>query len=100
MLTSIHGGGEEQSPDTSERLRFVSGWFRVLGFIYVGFWVFAGFAFAVVGLISREAGAKVLLPIGVVGATIGILITAPLYFWFSAIAAGVAEIVDQTRARS
>ncbi len=97
MLTSINDpDGEENEVDVSERLRFVAGWFRILGFIHVGMWVLAGFVLAVVGLTSRHPDVKVFLPIGVVGAPIGILITAPLYFWFSAIASGVASLVDHS----
>src|SRR5258708_6348983 len=97
MLTSINDpDGEENGVDVSERLRFVAGWFRILGFIHVGMWVLAGFVLAVVGLTSRHPDVKVFLPIGVVGALIGILITAPLYFWFSAIASGVASLVDHS----
>ena len=33
-----------------------------------------------------------------VGSIIGILITAPLYFWFAAIAAGVAALVERSKA--
>ena len=95
MFTSIRDS-EESSRDTSERLRFVSGWFRVLGFVLVAVWIVAGAGFVVVALKSPQPAFVIL---GVVGAAVGILITAPLYFWFAAIASGIADIVDHTRPR-
>lgn len=100
MLTSIHNrDGEQDDVDASERLRFVAGWFRILGFILVGIWILSGVAIAAVGFTDRHAGPGVLL-IGAAGAALGILITAPLYFWFSAIASGVAALVDHSRAKT
>ncbi len=98
MFTSIHERREETSVDTSERLRFVSGWFRALGFILVGIWILAGLVFVALGLASHEE-AKGLI-IGVAGAALGILITAPLYFWLSAIASGVASLVDHSKEKT
>ena len=92
MFTSIHGRGET-SGDPSERLRFVAGWFRALGFILVGVWILAGLLFVAFGLTTRQTAAQGLI-FGVGGAALGILLTAPLYFWFSAIASGVASLVD------
>src|SRR6266576_760008 len=101
MLPSIHDqDGEANDVDISERLRFVAGWCRILGFILVGMWALAGCVVAVVGITSRHAEDQMFLPIGVVGATIGILPSAPLYFWFSAIASGVASLVDHSSART
>ena len=87
---------QDQSADTTERLHFVSGWFRVLGFVVVALWVLAGVLFVFAGVASRQPGQGLL--IGVVGSIIGILITAPLYFWFAAIAAGVAALVERSKA--
>ena len=98
MFTSIHDQGGEEHVDVSERLRFVAGWFRILGFILVGIWLLVGLATVAVALTTKQ-GAQGLL-IGVVGAAIGILITAPMYFWFSAIASGVAVLVDHSRAKT
>ena len=97
MFTSIHRR-EEASVDPSERLRFVAGWFRALGFILVGVWILAGLLFVALGLTTRQTAAQGLI-FGVGGAALGILLTAPLYFWFSAIASGVASLVDHARER-
>jgi ABC-type lipoprotein release transport system permease subunit len=51
--------------------------------------------FVFAGVASRNPGQGLL--IGVVGPIIGILITAPLYFWFAAIAAGVATLVERSK---
>jgi hypothetical protein len=102
MFTSISGSGhrDDESGDTSERLRFVSSWFRILGFIVVVIWMLAGFAFAA-GVAAQAPvpglTKALVVAIGVGGAALGILLTAPLYFWFSAIASGVADIVDHSR---
>lgn len=103
MFTSIHDR-EETNGDPSERLRFVAGWFRALGFILVGVWVLVGLVSVAVGLTSlrtRQTAAQGLIfgVVGVGGAALGILLTAPLYFWFSAIASGVASLVDHARER-
>ena len=95
MFTSIHRR-EETSVDPSERLRFVAGWFRTLGFILVGVWILAGLVFVAVGLTTRQTAAQGFI-FGVGGAALGILLTAPLYFWFSAIASGVASLVDHAK---
>ena len=97
MFTSIHDR-EETNGDPSERLRFVAGWFRVLGFILVGVWILVGLVSVAVGLTTRQTAAQGLI-FGVGGAAVGILLTAPLYFWFSAIASGVASLVDHARER-
>ena len=94
MFTSIHRR-EETSVDPSERLRFVAGWFRTLGFILVGGWILVGLVSVAVGLTSRQTAAQGLIFGG--GAALGILLTAPLYFWFSAIASGVASLVDHAK---
>jgi hypothetical protein len=95
VFTSMHDR-EETSADPSERLRFVAGWFRTLGFILVGVWILAGLAFAALGLTTRQTAAQGLI-FGVGVAALGILLTAPLYFWFSAIASGVASLVDHAK---
>ena len=95
VFTSIHDR-EETNGDPSERLRFVAGWFRVLGFILVGVWILVGLVSVAVGLTTRQTAAQGLI-FGVGGAALGILLTAPLYFWFSAIASGVASLVDHAK---
>ena len=55
MFTSIHRR-EETSADPSERLRFVAGWFRTLGFILVGVWILVGLVSVAVGLTTRQNG--------------------------------------------
>ena len=94
MFTSIHDRGET-SGNPSERLRFVAGWFRALGFVLVGVWILVGLVSVAVGLTSRQMAAQGLI-FGV-GAVLGIFLTAPLYFWFSAIASGVASLVDHAK---
>ena len=94
MFTSLRDQ-QDESADTTERLQFVAGWFRVLGFVVVALWVLGGVLVVFAGVASRSPGQGLL--IGVVGPIIGILITAPLYFWFSAIAAGVATLVERSK---
>lgn len=99
VFSSIRtSGGGEDPVDASERLQFVATWFRVLGFILVGIWILVGFATAVIERGDRQVGLRALL-IGAASAGAGILLTTPLYFWFSAIASGVACLVDDSRHR-
>ena len=86
---------QDESVDTTERLRFVSAWFRVLGFVVILLWVLAGVVYISADVANRQPTSVLL--IGVAGPIIGILITAPLYFWFAAIAAGVATLVDHSK---
>ena len=59
----------------------------------------AGVTFVVAGASTREAGSAALgLLIGIGVPIIGITLTAPLYFWFAAMASGVATLVDRSKA--
>ena len=95
MFTSHHDQ-QDESVETTERLRFVSGWFRVLGFVLIAFWILAGVVFVGAGVANKQPGLGVL--IGVAGPLIGIVITAPVYFWFAAIANGVATLIERSKA--
>ena len=97
VFTSIRKHREEESADTSDRLRFVSEWFRTLGVVLVGLWILAGLAFVAGGVKTRQTAAGLIFGVG--GATLGILLTAPVYFWFSAIASGLASLVDHAKER-
>ena len=94
MFTSLKTEHNDEAYETAERLRFVANWFRVLGFILVVLWIIGGVVFFVAGAASRQPGQG--LFIGVVAALVGILVTAPLYFWFAAVASGVATLVDRS----
>jgi hypothetical protein len=99
VFTSIRDPRAAESDDPSERLRFVAGWFRVLGFIIVGLWVIGGLAITLEMMSSGELDAPLAVIVGISSAALGVLLTALLYFWFAAIASGVAVLVDRTDAQ-
>jgi len=94
MFSSIHDSRGDESVDTADRLQFVSRWFRMLGFGLVGLWLLGGLAVMVSALQDMPGGLALLIGVG--GAVIGIFLTAPLYFWFAAMAAGVATLVERS----
>ena len=99
MFTSIRDPRGFEGDDPSGRLRFVAGWFRVLGFIFVGFWVIAG-GVIILGMLSiGELDVRLTVIYGIGVAALGVLLTAPLCFWFAAIASGVAVLVDRADAQ-
>jgi cell division protein FtsX len=98
MFSSIHEHRDDDSVDTADRLQFVSGWFRWLGYGLIALWALAGFAVVMSGI--QEGQRALGLLVGVGGALLGIFLTSPLYFWFAAIAAGVATLVERSNRAS